>query len=353
MNDFIRPIYARAEVILHESGIEFVTYYNVEPNPSTTTVLKAKEMAEAHKTDVIIAIGGGSSIDTGKMVSSLYGNPNVDFTNLFQTNDYPFGVYAPIGPSPRPLIALSTTSGTGSQCTQAAVITDSITHQKLTVFHQDHFPKEVIVDPTLMMSLPPSLTSATAFDAFTHAFESYLNARLAPHALLTCELAITTILTTLPKVLHENKLEYRESLAYADTLAGQCLANGGAHLPHPMSEIIGSTLTRLNHGQSLALVYPEFINAFHTSQPAKFAFVARVLEPNLKSVSNEEAARLCSPLLSQYLESVGLKINLRTMGLTETSKREILSCPIWQHLPMAPSEKIISLVTTILEKENT
>ena len=351
MNDFIRPIYVKAEALLKTSNLDLVTFYEVEPNPSTQTVLKAKALAEAHQADLILAIGGGSSIDTAKMVSSLYGNPQVDFTSLFQTNDHPFGIYAPIGPNPRPLIAISTTSGTGSQCTQAAVITDAITHQKLTVFHQDHFPKEVIVDPQLMMSLPPGLTAATAFDAFTHAFESYLNARLAPHSMLTCELAMTTILTTLPKVLKENKLEYRESLAYADTLAGQCLANGGAHLPHPMSEIIGSTLTRLSHGQALAVVYPAFIEAFQATQPTKFAFVARILDPTLITVSDEEAARSCAALLREYLASVGLRIDLKTIGLTEDTKQEILSCPIWKHLPMAPTDKILSIVTSILEKE--
>jgi alcohol dehydrogenase class IV len=351
MNEFIRPIYDRAEKILKEAQIEFITFYEVEPNPSTETVLRAKYKAEEKQVDMIISIGGGSSIDTGKMVASLYGNPHVQFSKLFMTNDHPFGVYDPIGPNPKPLIAISTTSGTGSQCTQAAVITDALSHQKLTVFHQDHFPKEVIVDPQLMMSLPAGLTASTAFDAFTHAFESYLNTRLAPHSMMTCELAISTILSTLPKVLKENKLEYREALAYADTLAGQCLANGGAHLPHPMSEIIGSTLTRLNHGQALALVYPAFIDYSWKSQPEKVAFVARVLEPKLKSSSDSEAAMACGKLLEHYLKEVGLEINLKANGLDDAKKQEILECPIWKHLPMAPTQDILTIVKSILNKE--
>ncbi len=351
MNDFIRPIYDRAEKILKASQIDFITFYEVEPNPSTETVLKAKYKAEEKQVDMIISIGGGSSIDTGKMVSSLYGNPHVQFSKLFMTNDHPFGVYEPIGPNPKPLIAISTTSGTGSQCTQAAVITDALTHQKLTVFHQDHFPKEVIVDPQLMMSLPAGLTASTAFDAFTHAFESYLNTRLAPHSMMTCELAISTILSTLPKVLKENKLKYREALAYADTLAGQCLANGGAHLPHPMSEIIGSTLTRLNHGQALALVYPAFIEYSWKSQPEKVAFVARLLDPTLKSETDTDAAMACGKLLEQYLKEVGLEINLKAYGLDDAKKQDILECPIWKHLPMAPTQDILTIVKSILNKE--
>ena len=351
MNEFIKPIYDRAEAILREAKIDFVTFYEVEPNPSTNTVMKAKSLAEDKQVDLIIAIGGGSTIDTSKMVASLYGNPHVQFSKLFMTNDYPFGVYDPIGPSPKPLIAISTTSGTGSQCTQAAVITDAVSHQKLTVFHQDHFPKEVIVDPQLMMSLPKGLTASTAFDAFTHAFESYLNHRLAPHSMLTCELAIKTILTTLPKVLSENKLEYRESLAYADTLAGQSLANGGAHLPHPMSEIIGSTLTKLNHGQALALVYPAFIAYSWKTQPAKYAYVARILDPSLDQASDETAAQACASLLKNYLDSVGLKIDLDAVGLDEAKKQEILECPIWKHLPMAPTKDILTIVNSILNKE--
>lgn len=352
MNDAIRPIYQRTETLLQEAGIRYETFYEVEPNPQATTVEKAKAKAEALQADFILAVGGGSSIDTAKMVSSLYGNPVVDWSRLFSENDHPFKVYPPIGPAPRPLIVVSTTSGTGSQCTQAAVITDTASHQKLTVFHADHFPKEVIVDPELMMSLPNGLTAATAFDAFTHAFESYLNTRLAPAMVLTAEVAIKTILETLPKVLVENRLEYREALAYADTLAGMSLANGGAHLPHPLSEVIGSSLTRLSHGQSLAVVYPEFVRYMAPKDPTKFAFLARVLDPSLNGVSDAEASALAADKLNAYLASVGLAIDLKAYGLSDPIKEDILHCPVWAHLPMAPTQDIITIVTKILNKEN-
>lgn len=351
MNQFIRPIYERAEKILSSEGINFKCFYEVEPNPSTKTVLKAKKIAEEYNIDLIVAIGGGSTIDTSKMVASLYGNQNVDFTQLFKTNDYPFGIYPPIGPNPKPYVAISTTSGTGSQCTQAAVITDDVSHQKLTVFHQNHFAKEVIVDPELMLSLPKGLTASTAFDAFTHAFESYLNHRLAPHTMFMSEYAIKTIFNYLPKVLKENKIEYREELAYADTLAGQCLANGGAHLPHPISEVIGSSITSINHGQALAIVYPYFMDYHWKNEIDKYAFIARALDSSYESKTNEEAASQASKLLQQFLIDVGLDIDLVAHGLNDDLKKEIMNCPIWEHLPMAPTEDILAIVEKILNKE--
>jgi alcohol dehydrogenase YqhD (iron-dependent ADH family) len=118
-----------------------------------------------------------------------------------------------------------------------------------------------------------------------------------------------------------------------------------------MSEIIGSTLTTLSHGQALALVYPDFVEYSWHSQPEKYAFVSRILNPLLILESDEISAKACAPLLRNFLDSVGLRINLEAVGLTKSKKNEILECPIWKHLPMAPTKDILTIVSSILNKE--
>ncbi len=354
MTPFIQSMYDRAQRVLSDESIEFITFYDVEANPSSTTVEKAFNLATVSNVEFVIAIGGGSSIDTAKMVCSNFGNSSIDWETRFKANDYPFGDYPRIGLNPLPLIAISTTSGTGSQCTQAAVITDALSHQKLTVFHPDHFPKEVIVDPELMLTLPKTLTASTSFDAFTHAFESYLGQRLSPFVEMMCEDAIKRILTTLPKVLLENKIEFRESLALADTMAGMCLANGGAQLPHPLSEVIGSALTRLNHGQCLAIVYPEYMRKFHGMNPSKFAYVARLLNPMNDSYDDATAALNSGDEMEKFIADIGLKIDLKQAGLTSKLAQELEHSEVWSHLPMASKEEIQWIVkkSLTMEEEN-
>ena len=188
-----------------------------------------------------------------------------------------------------PLIAISTTAGTGSQCTHASVIT-SVDGMKLTVFHQDSYAKVAIVDPELTLTLPNSISSSTAFDAFTHAFESYLRNDNNPIAQLQSIKAIENIVYALPKVLKENKIEYREMLSLSDTLAGIALSNCGASLPHPLSEVIGSYVNRLAHGQALAMVYPTFLKYTYKKYESKFAKVCRIFDSSYINETDEVAA---------------------------------------------------------------
>ena len=125
-------------------------------------------------------MGGGSSIDTAKIIAATIKAPDIDWTHWFNTYDSPFGDIAALPASVVPLIAVPTTSGTGSQVTQAAVITDVEQHAKLTLFHPQFFPVEAVIDPELMLTLPPRMTAMTGFDAFSHAFESFTGTRPSP-----------------------------------------------------------------------------------------------------------------------------------------------------------------------------
>lgn len=256
----LKSTYEVVEKQLEEVGISYTYFDEVIPNPTQEGVEKGIAKAVENQVDFVMGIGGGSVLDTAKLIAFLT-TPSgaIDWEMATSKYSNPFAV----GPSPDSalaFIAVSTTSGTGSHCTQAAVVSDTVKQEKTTLFHSGLFPSIAIVDPELMCSVPPAVTAATGFDAFTHAFESFLGGRTSPLTEAMSLEAIRLIFENLPAVLKDpHNIILRTRLAWADTLAGICLANGGADLPHPLGEIIGGICPRIAHGETLAMVYPDFL----------------------------------------------------------------------------------------------
>ncbi|EQF74976.1 iron-containing alcohol dehydrogenase [Clostridioides difficile] len=282
-------LYKRVTLNLIEKGIEVVHFDRVEPNPTVELINEGFELAKKESVDVVLAVGGGSSIDTAKVLALTFGLEKIDWDYMFSTYTNPFKIYDKVSEKELPLIAVSTTSGTGSQVTQAAVISRG--SEKNTIFHQNCFSKECIVDPELMLTLPERITASTAFDAFTHAFESYINPNANDFTEIMSEKSMELVINYLPKVMEDkNNIEYRTKLAVADTLGGSSLANAGAAAPHPLSEIIGG-VTHIPHGEALAIVFPKFAEKFYKDNIEKFAKVARMLNQELEKVEDDEAAK--------------------------------------------------------------
>ena len=168
-------LFQRVKDILKKSDIDTVQFDKVIPNPTVEIVNQGFELAKEAEVDFVLAVGGGSSIDTAKIIALTYGLDAIDWDIMYGTYTSPFEQYEPVSEKALPLLAVSTTSGTGSQVTQAAVISRGA--EKNTIFHPQNFSRECIVDPELMTTLPARITASTGFDAFTHAFESYKQSR--------------------------------------------------------------------------------------------------------------------------------------------------------------------------------
>lgn len=335
-------LYARVIDLLSKDGIQVIHYDGVIPNPSTEVVEKGFALAKEHNVDLVLAVGGGSSIDTAKIIALTNGLEQIDWKYAFETYTNPFGNYAPLSSKALPLIAVSTTSGTGSQVTQAAVITEGT--NKNTIFHPNNFSNECIIDPELMTTLPPRLTAATGFDAFCHAFESYINARASYFTEYQSLNAIQLIKENLPKVLKDSSnIEYRTNLALADTLAGTSLANAGAAAPHPLGEIIGG-VAHISHGETLAIVFPAFMKLEYKNNIAKFAKVARIFNPSLNNISAEEAAEKSSDAIIDFLKEINLSVTLKDYNVSEEQLNEILNCPILNFLPFGSKEDLQNII---------
>ena len=281
--------------LLKDSGLEVVHYSGVVPNPPTRVVEEGAAIARDNQCDVVLAFGGGSSIDTAKAIAATASLDSIDWDHLFSTYSSPFGSHEPMPANVLPVIAVPTTSGTGSQVTQAAVITVEEKSAKLTIFHPDLFPKACVVDPELMMTLPPRMTAMTGFDAFSHAFESYIGSRVSPFVDWAALEAMRLVAKNLPLAVEDgSSIEYRSNLAMADTLAGLALANGGAAAPHPLGEIVGGYHLNLPHGLTLAMVYPEFIRTQFNKTPVRFGTVAKIFGAGDGSL-NDKGSRAFRP----------------------------------------------------------
>lgn len=317
---------------LSENGIDYIVFDQVKPNPTTSIVDKAKRIVIEEQIDFILAYGGGSSMDTAKAVALRGYNPEFSWDYCFNECSDPFqdkdeAIKA------LPILAITTTSGTGSHVTQAAVITDVENNDKLTIFHSSLFPKESFVDPELMVSVPKHVTAVTGFDALSHALESYLNPRASLFTETLSLHSISLIAQVLPNVIDDlGNLEYREKLAYADTLSGICLSNAGAEAPHPIGEIINGYYPDLAHGETLAFVYPSFMKHVSHVKPQKVQTLLSILNDYVPeenySLEEKAFATMKNFLIAIELTEVLSKIKIEAKKLVKMKEKLVFNLPL-------------------------
>lgn len=329
----LQSLFDRTKKILESANIEVFHFDKVEPNPTVEIVQQGFEMLKNNPVDFVLAVGGGSSIDTAKAIAFTNGLDKIDWDDIFNKFNSPFEDYPSYSDKTLPLISVPTTSGTGSQVTQAAVITKG--DEKITFFHQDLFSRECIIDPELTLTLPPKITASTGFDAFTHAFESFINSRASLFSSMDSLKAMELVIENLPKVMKEPKnIEYREKMSMADTLGGRALANSGAAVPHPLSEIIGG-VSHISHGEALAVVFPPFIKKSFKENKEKFNRVAQLFNPSIE-LDNDD--NLLYGYICELLEVIGIRRSLSDLGVKEEEFQKILQSPVLDHLPFGSRE---------------
>ncbi len=180
----LKPTFDKAKASLAEAGVEVAHFQGAIPNPTTDSITEGARMAEEFRADVVsLGLGGGSSMDSAKAIA-------VEATHEGSTWDYLF-YKKPRTEKTLPIIAVSTTSGTGSQVTQVSVITNPGTRDKSAIYNPIVYPKVAIVDPELMLTVPTKVTASTGFDVFCHSFESALHVNTSASALSRETLQVT------------------------------------------------------------------------------------------------------------------------------------------------------------------
>lgn len=304
---YFQPIIDRVKSSLEKAGVEYAHFDGVVPNPTTESVTAGAQLAKSFEADVMLGIGGGSSMDTAKAIAVEATHPGTAWDYLF--------FKTPPTQKTLPVIAVTTTSGTGSHVTQVAVMTETSTKTKSAIFNPLVYPKVAIVDPELMRTVPPHITASTGFDAFCHAFESYLHVGGTPYTDVLALEAIRIVAQNLPSVIQDgSNIEGREMMAWADTLAGLCIANAGVTLPHGIGMTISGHCPQIMHGESLAVTYPEFTRFTYPFATHKFAEMGRIFDPAWIHVTDEKAAEQSCEILDAFLKKIGMWLSLNGLG---------------------------------------
>jgi alcohol dehydrogenase class IV len=302
--------FARILKILTEEGLKVTHFDGVVPNPTVESIAAGSKIARECGTQSVIGLGGGSSMDSAKAIA-------VEATHEGSCWDYLFYKKPPTEKT-LPIIAVSTTSGTGSQVTQVAVVTNPATRDKSAIYHPNVYPRVSIVDPELMVTLPREATAPTGFDALCHSFESTIHPSCSPIIELMAWRGIGSVVQALPNALANGAdLDAREALALADTLGGYSIANAGVTLPHGIGMAIGGLYPHVAHGVALAIVYPAFARFTWRSAVPQFARLARAFDPALTDKPDMIAAERSSELVDTFLRKVGLRLGLADMGVPE------------------------------------
>ncbi|MBD2289256.1 bifunctional acetaldehyde-CoA/alcohol dehydrogenase [Microcystis wesenbergii FACHB-1317] len=276
---------ATLQEILEEIGITVNIFYDVEPDPSLETVERGLNVINTFNPDVIIAIGGGSPMDAAKIMWLLYEHPEIEFESLaMRFMDIRKRVYElpPLGEKAL-MVCIPTTSGTGSEVTPFAVVTDRRNNIKYPLADYALTPSMAIVDPELVLNMPKKLTAYGGIDALTHALESYVSVLASEYTNALGQDAIRLLFKYLPSSYHNGAKDpkAREKVHYAATMAGMAFANGFLGICHSMAHQLGA-IFHIPHGLANALMISHVILYNATDAPFKQATFSQYKYPNVK-----------------------------------------------------------------------
>ncbi len=325
---------------LDELGIKHTTFYNVTPDPTLKCAKEGAAAIKAFEPDCIIAVGGGSAMDAAKIMWVLYEHPEVDFMDLaMRFIDIRKRVYTfPRMGEKAYFVAVPTTSGTGSEVTPFAVITDEKTGVKYPLADYELMPDMAIVDADMMMHQPKSLTSASGIDALTHALEAYVSMMATDYTDGIALKAIKLIFEYLPRAYKNGAAdpEAREKMANASTLAGMAFANAFLGVCHSMAHKLGAR-HNLPHGIANGLLISEVIRYNATDSPYKMGTFPQYAYPRaiaryaeiadfigIKGKDDNEKVEGLIAAVEELKAAVGIKKSIREYGISEKDFLESL-----------------------------
>jgi alcohol dehydrogenase class IV len=305
--------------LLKKNNLKYIIYENIPSDPTVETVDTGTSFARKGSCNLVIALGGGSVLDTGKAISAMV-------TNEGSVADYQEieGKGRKFQYKPIPFIAIPTTSGTGSEATKNAVITNTKFSLKKSIRDPMLIPEVALVDPELTLSLPPCITAVCGGDALTQCIESYLGKKSQEITDALALHAIGLIGKNLVKVVKDGKnLEARKNMAMAALLSGLCLSNSGLGAAHALSHPLG-VYYKIPHGLSCAVLLPYVMEYNLPVVTKKLAKIAQSLGEDLSLLSETEAAQKAVEKIKEMLSAVGIKENLSEWKIKEKDFSQLI-----------------------------
>ena len=294
--------------VIERAGLRYGAFSEVEPDPKIEVVAASLEAAKAYQPDLIVGVGGGSSLDISKVTSVMLANSG-------EIDNY-FGME--LVPSPGvPLILIPTTAGTGSEVTSIAVLSDTKNNVKKGIVSEHMFARVVVLDPELTLGLPSRITAMTGMDALVHAVESFTGRRATVFTDTLNLQAIRMIAANLRKVYANGSNRHaRENMLYASCLAGMAFSNTQNGLDHALALAIGGRY-HLPHGLLTAFICPWVMDYNLMAIPEKFIQIAEAFGEDLTGTSAMEGARLAVLAVQDLLDDVGISYKLSSYGVSQ------------------------------------
>lgn len=289
--------------ILDKAGIEYKLYSDIKPNPTIENVQSGVEVYKDCGADGIVAIGGGSSMDTAKAIGIIVNNP--EFADVRSLE----GV-APTKCKSVPIIAVPTTAGTAAEVTINYVITDSEKNRKMVCVDVHDIPVVAVVDPDMMSTMPKGLTAATCMDALTHAIEGYITKGAWELSDMFHLKAIEVISRSLRDAV-DNTKEGREGMALGQYIAGMGFSNVGLGIVHSMAHPLGA-LYDTPHGVANAIILPTVMEYNAPATGDKYKYIAKAMGVDgVEEMSVEEYRKAAIDAVKQLSEDVGIPADLK------------------------------------------
>ena len=303
--------------VLESAGIPFVLFSDVKPNPTISNVLNGVAAYKASGADFIIALGGGSSIDTAKGIGIVVNNP--EFADVKSLEGVANTRHKAVQ-----TFALPTTAGTAAEVTINYVIIDEDAKKKMVCVDPNDIPAVAFIDPELMYSMPKGLTAATGMDALTHAIESYIT----PGAWTMSDMfeikAIELIAKNLKKAVDDGTdKDARQAMSEAQYIAGMGFSNVGLGIVHSMAHPLGARYDT-PHGVANALLLP-YVMVYNANSPAapKYRDIAEAMGVCTKGMSQDEAAKAACDAVRELAISVNIPQKLHEIGVREEDLHQL------------------------------
>ena len=308
---------AKVEEVLKGANIPYEVFSDIKPNPTIKNVLDALAAFKASGADCIVALGGGSSIDTAKAVGVINNNP--EFADVRSLE----GV-APTKNRAVPTFALPTTAGTAAEVTINYVITDEENKKKMVCVDPNDIPMCAVIDCELMMSMPKGLTASTGMDALTHAIESYITPGAWTMSDMFEEKAIELIHQHLYNAVQNGSdVEAREGMAEAQYIAGMGFSNVGLGIVHSMAHPLGAFYDT-PHGVANALLLP-YVMEYNAESPsrAKYLGIAKAMGVNTEGMSVDEGVKAAIEAVKALSVSIGIPQRLNEIGVKKEDLHDL------------------------------
>ncbi len=307
------PPFSMVHQQLADAGYEIAVFAEVEPEPSIETVVRGAALARDFAPDLFVALGGGSPMDAAKTIWALYERPDLEPTDINPMMD--------LNIATSKLVAIPTTSGTGSEATWAVVLTDTAEKRKFSTGNREMVPTVAIIDPAITAGLPPRITADTGLDALAHAIEGYTCTWRNDFSDGLNLKAAQLIFDYLPRAVADGSdLEAREHLGNAAAIAGLGFGNANLGLAHAMGHSFGS-LFKKPHGRCVALFLPYIMEYTVNGQAGRYLDIAR-FAGFTDSRDEEEGGRILVQKVRELAAAVGQPCSIAEFGI---SREEFLA----------------------------